>query len=235
MRAQKKPAILSVLISVTGMVLVISLIMSCGKENNASPAGLNTRLNIINVSPDVFPVDFYIALRKQNTRPYIYSSPSGYLYLSTLATPLQIRTLSNTTIFSRTIPLTTNCSYSVFITGLVGDKTDTAFLVTDTDAVPAKGRGKVRFINASARPVNIDLYANGTPAFQKQGFLSVSKYLELPAGIYDFKLYNTGTTTILKDMTNITIQDGRLYTLYSYGIAGRTDSAAFNANVITNR
>lgn len=235
MNAQKKSPILSILLSVIAMVLVISMIVSCGKENNASPAGLNTKLNIINVSPDVLPVDFYIALRKQNAKPFIYSVPSGYLYLSTLATPLQIRTLTNTTIFSRNTPLITNCGYSIFITGLVGDKTDTAIMVTDTDAVPTKGRGKVRFINASARPVSIDLYANGTPAFQKKGFLSVSEYLEIPAGIYDFKLYSTGTTTILKDMTNITIQDGRLYTLYSYGIAGRTDSAAFNAGMITNR
>lgn len=235
MKGQSKPYILSVFLSVIGAVMVISMIVSCGKETNASPTGLNTKLNIINVSPDVLPVDFYITLRKQNTTPYIYSVPSGYLYLSTLATPLQIRTLTNTTIFSRSTPLSTNCGYSLFITGLVGDKTDTAILVTDTDAVPSKGRGKVRFINACARPVNVDLYANGTPAFQKQGFLSVSKYIELPAGIYDFKLYNTGTTTILKDVTNITVQDGRLYTLYSYGIAGRTDSAAFNTGIITNR
>jgi len=235
MSMQNKPNILSVLLSVIGMVFIIPMIISCGKENNASPAGLNTKINIINVSPDIYPLDFYIALRRQNTTPYIYSVPSEYLYLNTLATPLQIRTYTNTTIFTRNTPLITNCAYSVFITGLVGDKTDTALFVTDTDAIPTKGHGKVRFINVCARPVNIDLYANGTPAFQKQGFLSVSKYVELPAGIYDFKLYSTGTTTILKDVTNITVQDGRLYTLYSYGISGRTDSAAFNTNIITNR
>lgn len=235
MSVQNKPNILSVLLSIIGVVFIIPMLVSCGKENNASPLGLNTQLNIINVSPDIFPLDFYIALRKQNTTPYIYSSPSGYLYLNTLATPLQIRTLTNTTIFTRNTPLSVNCKYSLFITGLVGDKTDTSIFVTDTDAAPSKGRGKIRFINASARPVSIDLTANGTTAFQKQGFLAVTKYLELPAGIYAFKLYASGTTTILKDMTNVTIQDGRLYTIYSQGISGRADSAAFNAGIITNK
>lgn len=216
-------------------MLVIPMIISCGKENNASPAGLNTRLNILNLSPDILPVDFYIALRKQNTISYYYGSPSGYLYLGTQATPLQIRTLTNNTIFTLNTPLSTNCTYSLFITGLLSDKTDTTIFVTDTDATPGIGRGKVRYVNAAARPVSVDVTANGTTAFAKQGNLAVTKYIEMPAGIYDFKVYSAGSTTILSDYKNVTIQDGRLYTLYSYGIAGRTDSAAFNTSIITNK
>ena len=235
MNAQNKPNILSAWLLLIGMMLIIPLMMSCRKENNASPAGLNTRLNILNLSPDVFPLNFYIDLRKQNSSPYIYGVPSGYLYLSTLATPLQVRTLTNNTIFTRNTPLSTNCAYSSFITGLVADKTDTTIFVTDTDAAPGIGRGKVRYVNASAKPVNVDVTANGTTAFEKQGNLAVTKYIEMPAGIYDFKVYSAGSTTILSDYRNVTIQDGRLYTLYSYGIAGRTDSAAFTTSIITNK
>ncbi|MES2279256.1 MAG: DUF4397 domain-containing protein [Bacteroidota bacterium] len=234
-RLKNNQGILSVLLIIVAAVMAIPMLSSCGKDSAASPTGLNTQLNIINVGPDVLPVDLYINLRKQNTKSYIYSVPSGYIYLASLATPLQIRTLNNETIVSKDTALSINTRYSVFITGLVSDNTRSAIFVADTSAIPTLGRGKVRFINASARTVNVDVYANGTAAFKNQGFKAVSKFLELPAGIYDFKVYAANTTTILSDLPNTTIQDGRLYTLYTRGVVGRTDSAAFAAAMITNR
>lgn len=216
-------------------VMVIPMLSSCGKESAASPTGLNTQLNIINVSPDVYPVDLYIALRKQNTKPYTYANPSGYIYLASLELPLQIRSYKNETIFSKDTALRVNTKYTLFITGLVSDNTRSSIFVADTDAAPSQGHGKLRFINASARTVNVDVYANGTPAFKNQGFKAITKYQELPAGIYDLKVYQANTTTVLSDLPNTTIQDGRLYTLYAKGVVGRTDSAAFGSAIIINR
>jgi len=60
--------------------------------------------------------------------------------------------------------------------------------------------------------------------------------VQMPAGIYDFKIYATGAPgSVLVDVPLITIQDGRLYTLFTYGLTGRTDTAAIGAKVITNR
>jgi hypothetical protein len=81
----------------------------------------------------------------------------------------------------------------------------------------------------------LDVYANGTLGYKSQGFKAVSKYQELPAGVYDFKIYAANTTTVYADLPNTTIQDGRLYTVYARGVIGRTDSAAFAASIITNR
>jgi hypothetical protein len=189
----------------------------------------------------VYPVDLYIETAKQNKGHYIYGVPSGYVYLNSLATPLQIRATRQTSanesliIFQKDTALRVNTRYSIFITGLLSDNTRSTIFVTDTDAAPTLGRGKVRFINAAARSVNVDVYANGTAAFKNQGFKAVTKFLELPAGIYDFKVYTANTTTVLYDMPNTTIQDGRLYTLYTQGVVGRTDSAAFKAAMIINR
>jgi len=230
-----KNNLLTLLTAALAVVMFASMLSSCGKETAASPQGLNTQLNIINVSPDIYPVDFYIGLRKYSTKSYYYSIPSEYFYMSTQETPIQLRTLANRTIFTRTIPFATNCKYTLFVTGLVADKTDTAFLVADTSSIPTIGRAKVRFINASAKTVNVDLYANGTLAFKNQGFKAISNYLEIPAGIYDFKVYLTGTTTIYTDLPTTTVQDGRLYTIYTRGVVGRTDSAIFRASIITNR
>lgn len=230
--------VLSVLFLVVVAVMVVPFISSCNKDSaNASPTGLNTQLNIIHLCPDLLkPVDLFINLRQQNTRSFVYGVPSGYLYLSSLATPLEIRSAqSNLILFSKDTALRQNTRYTVFITGLVADNTRSSIFVTDTDSAPKQGNGKVRFINASARSVNVDVTANDVTAFANQGFKAVTKYLELPAGVYDFKVYQRGTTTILYDLKNSTIQDGRLYTLYTQGVVGRADSAAFGAAILTNR
>jgi len=230
--------VLSVLFFAVAGVMIVPFISSCNKESAAaSPTGLNTQLNIIHLCPDLLkPIDLYINLRQQNTRSFVYGVPSGYLYLNSLATPLEIRSAqSNLILFSKDTALRQNTRYTVFITGLVAENTRTSIFVTDTDAAPKQGNGKVRFINASARTVNVDVAANGVTAFANQGFKAVTKYLELPAGVYDFKIYQNGTSTVLTDLPNTTIQDGRLYTLYARGVVGRADSAAFAAAIITNR
>ncbi len=229
--------VLTMIFLMVTMVIITAMLTSCGKDSANSSTGLNTQLNIINLSPDVYPLDLYIALRKQNTTPYRYAVPSGYFYLSSLATPLQLRTTTATPtiIFEKNTALSTNLKYTVFITGLVSENTRDSIFVADTAAAPAAGRGKLRFINASARTVNVDVYANGTPAFLSQGIKAVTSYLELPAGVYDLKVYAANSTTVLSDLPNTTIQDGRLYTLYAYGVVGRTDSAAFASGLIVNR
>ncbi|GAB3918793.1 DUF4397 domain-containing protein [Mucilaginibacter boryungensis] len=231
--------VLTLLFLAVAAVMFVPFISSCNKESaNASPTGLNTQLNIIHLCPDLLkPVDLFINLRQQNARSFVYGTPSGYLYLSSLATPLEIRSAqANQILFSRgDTALRQNTRYTVFITGLVAENTRTYIFVTDTDAAPKQGNGKVRFINASARSVNVDVAANGVTAFSNRGFKAVTKYLELPAGIYDFKIYQNGTTTVLTDLPNTPIQDGRLYTLYTQGVVGRADSAAFAAKILTNR
>ena len=233
----KGHSVLSLLFLAVIAVMLIPMFSSCGKEGAASPTGLNTQLNIINIRPDGLPLYLFINLTQQNaaTRPYIYGSPSGYFYLTSLQTPIQLRTKKNATVYTRDSALNVNCKYSFFITGLVADKTDTTIFTVDTSSAPALGRAKVRFVNAAARSVNVDIFANGTAAFKNRGFLSVSGYLEIPAGLYDFKIYAAGTSTVLADLPNTTVQDGRLYTLYTRGVVLRTDSAAFVAGIIINR
>lgn len=235
MRTKNNSSVLSALFFAVAAILVIPFMASCGKDGNASPTGLNTQLNIINASPDVLPIDLYITGSKQNLRSFIYGTPSGYIYLNSLDQPLQIRTQKNETIFTADSVLRVNTKYSVFITGLVSDNTRSSIFLTDSDPAPGLGHAKVRFVNASARAVNLDVYANGTLAFQNRGVKAVSKFLELTAGIYDFKLCPANSKTVLFDFPNNTLQDGRLYTIYSRGIVGHTDTSSFSAGIIVNR
>jgi hypothetical protein len=221
-----------------GGVFIMSMLSSCGKSAVKSAAGLNIQYQILNLSPDLFAVDLYIDFKKQNNTSFIYGVRQGYFYAATTDTPYQIRSalVSGTTLLSRHDILKPNVKYTLFIVGNLADNSIKPIFTVDTSSLPVVGRGKIRFVNASPTGTGgLDVTANGTPAFSKIPYLAVSKYIEVPIGNYDVKINATGSPNILKDLPNVTIQDGRLYTLYTYGYTNRIDSAAFNAAVITNR
>jgi hypothetical protein len=159
-------------------------------------------------------------------------------------TPFQIRPGTSLTpgtvapssnLLSLDSTLKANLKYTLMIMGISKDSLSYIF-TADTSSTPKLGRGKVRFVNASPRTTTgLSVTANDTTLFSAIAYTKYSDFKELVAGTYDFKIFAPGTTTVLKDIPNVTIQDGRIYTLYSYGVANRTDSLAFGSGFITNK
>ena len=211
---------------------------SCGKTTTGSPQVLNIQYHILNLSPDLYPVDLFIDFRQVNSNPYIFSQDQGYFYVPSTDTPYQIRSAINsgTTFLHRDDILASGAKYTLYIIGAVADNSLDMFFTVDTAALPPLGRGRLRFVNVSPSAVGgLDVYANGTKAFSAVVYKQASTYLNLPAGNYDLQIDATGTTTILNEQPSVTIQDGRLYTLFAYGYTSRADSAAFASQITTNR
>jgi hypothetical protein len=222
-------------------------ISSCGNGNSnvVNPSSANTKLIVINASPDVGPLTAFVNNVQLGSNSNLsisrtffkYTTLSSYYGINSGIVPIQIRTDHNVGLI--TIPDSTiqaNVSYSIFLTGLFSTNTLKTIFVADTSSIPALGRGKIRFINASPGTPAFDLSANGTPAFSKIPYLGFSNYIELPAGTYDFKVTANGTpNSTLVELPLTTIQDGRLYTIYTKGLVGRTDSAALSLTVIINK
>jgi len=227
-------------------VFVLPFISSCGKTGVVSGASSNTRLAVFNLSPNIGPLDLYADYIKQDASPYIYTATGTYFYVSPSDTLFQIRTQQSPSVSlisidttKKALQLLSNHKYSLFITGLASSLTY-IYTIDDSAATPKAGYGKLRFINASIQPQNIglDVTANGTTAFSAIKYKQISSYVLLPAGNYDFQINQTGSPTAVFTTPNIqtvTIKDGSLYTLYSYGVVGQTDTSAFNATVFTNR
>lgn len=249
---------------VTGFIMLFALsvfltpyLSSCGKSGQASSVGLNVQLEVLNLSPNVHPVNLYMHYIKQSSYPYYYptalgsSGSSGYFYLNNIDTPLQIKSASasTTSLLAISKPgFASNHKYTLFITGqyttdtLSGQNVNTLTGVLtkdDTAATPNVGFGKIRFVNLAIPNTLFYITANGTAAkpFNTTKFDSVSKYIQMPAGNYIFQISPAATpgSVLTTSLGTTTIQDGRLYTLYCYGIVGRTDTSAFNAGVLTNR
>jgi len=236
---------LSVFLSLFGIIfLVMPFISSCGKSRNSNASILKIQYQVVNLNQGIGSVDLYVHYIKVNTSSYFYPNSSGYFYLPSIDTPFQIR--PGTSLTPGTIPpsyniltlknaLVPNTRYTLMLMGLNRDTVYSLF-TADTSSIPSAGKGKVRFVNASPNNLGqVSVTANDTAAFSGVPFRTMTKFIELTAGTYDFKMYQTGSANVILDKPNVTIQDGRIYTLYCYGLANRTDSLAFGSGFITNK
>ncbi|MGN6396176.1 MAG: DUF4397 domain-containing protein [Mucilaginibacter sp.] len=217
---------------------LVSIISSCGKGPQNEAINLNIRYEVLNLSPDVFPLDIYFNYIKANSGHLTFGVNQGYFNVPSLVSPSYLRSSDirvDTPLLKLTDTLKRNVQYSLFITGDVANNSIKTIFTVDTATLPKVGRGKIRFVDASpSGSAGLDVYANNTKAFSKIAYPKFSDFIEIPNGFYDFKITATGSSTVLKTITNVQIQDGSLYTLYAYGYTNRADSAAFNAAFITN-
>lgn len=240
-KPNKNGFLVSLLLVIVG-TLLLPFVSSCGKGANANPTGLNTQLQIVNLSPDIQPVNLYLNFIKENTTNYTYPNNSGYFFISTLLPPIQLRSATlapiNLVTVDSTVALKANSKYTLFITGFKSDNSiKKSILLLDTATIPPLGRGIVRFVHCSPTSAPLDLRANDSTAKQwtNIAFDSVSKYVQLPVGNYNFTINLTSSSSNVQfRLPNVTIQDGRAYTIYTQGIVGRTDSVAFGAAILTN-
>ncbi|MEO6150845.1 MAG: DUF4397 domain-containing protein [Mucilaginibacter sp.] len=240
----KSKILLSLSLFTAGLMLLPLLFSSCGKTGNINPVEAKIEYQVLNLSYDILPVNLYIDFLRQNTSPFNYPTASGYFSLNTIDTPFQIRSANTGSVVNLltidSTKLSRRTRYSLFITGSRVSNTLAYIFTVDTSTVPRVGRGKLRFVNA-ALPVGgtgsgLDLTANGTEAFVAQKYKEVSEYIELSAGLYNLRIGPTADKSkTLAELKRTAIEDGKLYTIYTYGLAGRTDTAAFGAAILTNR
>lgn len=236
----KSSILLYLCLFITG-VMVIPIIASCGKTGVSASSGSNARLQIVNVSPDIQPFNLYALYIKQGTAAYYYPSASAYFLVNSIDTPLQIRTaqtvngVSPTNLLTLPGSLKPNIPYTWFVTGLRSDSSLASVLTVDTGSVPATGRGKIRFVNVSPGSPGLTLTANDTVAFKNVAYKAQTKFIELTAGTYNLNVTATSAPAIvLGGQKNFTVLDGKLYTMYFYGLANKTDTATYGANIILN-
>lgn len=222
-------------------IMTISFITSCGKNaGTVSPATSHIQFQVVNLAPDLHPVNLFIGSYQQSLQSFSYPNPSGYFSITNVNPPIQIRSAVSTESGVNLLSIDTLImhpyfKYSLFITGLKSDSTITSFLTTDTAGPPPAGRGKLRFVNASPRSAGFDVLANDVKAFTNQTYKNVSDYILLPPGNYDLKVTPAGQTTVISTLPKFTIMDGKVYTMYCRGVANGADSVAFGTGIITNR
>jgi hypothetical protein len=214
----------------------ISLIVFSCNTTGVSPTNFS-RLQVINALPGSLSIDFSLNSTKANTTTIAFPNSSGYVSTVPGEKSVGIRptsTPSTNYLTSVIVNLKKDTSYSLFFTGVPGAYKNV--FLTDSLSAPKVGRAKVRFVNASSDTTSLDITANAIVAFKNIAVLKTGNFIEVPAGTYEFRAYKAGSTAnTLATLSNQTLADGKIYTLYSAGQASTTaTNAAFGLNLTSN-
>jgi len=138
------------------------------------------------------------------------------------------------------VPLTANAYYSVFAIDSVS-KIKPA-VVSDNLTAPATGKAHVRFFHFSPNAPAVDVaVADGPVVFSNRTFndqattVSLANFTPLDAGTYDLEVRLAGTNTVVLPLPDITLAEGKIYTVFAKGFVGGKNAQALGAQIIVNK
>lgn len=218
-----RPTFLLFAAAVTGL-------LSCKNNDNVFPAkNPDAGFRIVNASPNT--INYFLnGTRLNNSGGLSPGIATPYIAVTAGQQNFQFKLNGSPDIlFSWPEKMPDSVGYTLYITG---DTADKAFRKQDTFAVDS-GFAALGFVNASSAAGNLDVSVDDTTRFKGTPFKTQEDLTRLSSGDREFKFYKAGTTTLLKD-TTFTMNQNRVYTIYSYGTPGATGSSQFGVGITTN-
>lgn len=205
---------------------LILVATSCKKKDDPAP---QARLMVIHASPDAPGVDLLIDDNKKNSAALTYPNNTGYLNVDAGTRNIKVNAAgTTTTVINANLQFTANQNYSVYAINNVASIS--AIAVTDNLTAPASGNAHIRFFHLSpnAPAVNVGTL-NGTTftgvfnnrSFETQTTAAANQaFTPVPAGTYNFDVRLASGGTSVLTLNNITLQAGKIYTVFAKGLVG---------------
>jgi hypothetical protein len=215
----------------------LSLFSSCKDDEETKIVPL-TQANVlvVHASPNAPGVDLLVDGTKQNSAALAFPSNTGYLKVESGTRNIKVNvTGTNTTVIEANLPLTTDMSYSVFAVDSVSKIS--AVVLNDDLTAPAAGKAHVRFVHLSpnAPAVDIAVASSGAVVFGNKAFKESTAFTPLDAGTYNLDVRVAGTKTVALVLPAITLEAGKIYTVFAKGFLGGTGAQALGAEIIVNK
>ena len=197
-----------------------------------TPVG-NAHLLLVNAAPNATALNFYDSGNKLNTVPLVYGNTTGYQTITSGSHEIQIKAnLSNKLLATNTIRLKQDSSYCFFV--YEANNTVKATTGYDDLSTPSFGNSKIRLVNLSAGLSSADLLINNGPELASGvSFGSIGVYQELKAGTYNFDLRLHGSNSILLNLPNVRLDNGKTYTIWCGGTIKGSGITALSTQIIT--
>jgi len=218
-----------------GLAAVLGVVSCNDKNDNTTPP--YSSVGIVNASADAGNVDVYIGgnLAVQN---FAYGSDTGYFVLNPGSYSFQVApTATSNFAVNTNLSFAPGITYSVFAIDSLSSMQVAA--VTDSFTVPSTDSVLVRFFNFSPNLPAVDLAVTGGATwFSNRSFndqsatTSYQAFTKVPAGTYNLELRAAGTATVTLPAPSITLQGGKVYTLYARGFVGGTGTQALSLGTV---
>ncbi|HMS65040.1 MAG TPA: DUF4397 domain-containing protein [Ignavibacteria bacterium] len=194
---------------------------------------VSPKTTVTHASPNAPNVDILVGDAVVATNvPYLASLPYTALNVGNNRIRVNV-TGTSTTVIDATLPFAEGANYSIFAVDSVNKIS--AIRVEDNLTAPASGNSHVRFIHLSPNAPAVDIAVTGGPVlFPDYTFKEFSAFTPVPAGTYNLEVRLAGTTTVVLSLPNITLANGKIYTVYARGFVGATGTQELGASIIAN-
>jgi len=235
-----KSAVRNFLFAALAVPVVLSF-SSC-KDDDETPAPApapspdKSSVMVIHASPDAPGVDLLVDNSKVNSSALEFPNNTGYLSVNSGTRNVKVNvTGTSTTVIQADLQLVKNTSYSVFAVNTVANIEP--LVLSDDLTAPAAGNAHIRFIHLSPDAPAVDIAVdNGGPVvFANTAFKGNSPFTPVPAGTYDLEVRVAGTSTVALNLDPITVQAGKIYTIFAKGLLAGNGAQALSAEIIVNK
>lgn len=221
--------------------LAVSAVMiSCSKSNDEYVAPDLSGLNVIHASPTTEKLDFYVGTQKANTPntgavDFSFGNKFGYLDLFSGTREVSItKKGSSTQLVKESIKVDPQFGYSLFII----DRLEAVkfLLLKDDSPLPVSGKARIRFVNLSpdSSPLNLNVQGSTSDLFTNKAFKEYTTFESIDASnsvTFNVKNAAGGLETKLE---NVTIQAGKIYTIWVKGLKASTDDTKLGVSIFTH-
>ena len=216
----------------------ITLFSSCKEEDEPEITPTVSQANVLvaHTSPNAPGVDLLVDGVKQNTAALTFPNNTGYLKVNSGTRNIKVNVSGTaTTVIEANLPLVQDMNYSVFAVDSVSKIS--AVVVSDDLSTPASGKAHVRFIHLSpnAPAVDIAVASSGAVVFGNKAFKEYTPFTPLDAGTYNLDVRVAGTNTVALVLPAITLEAGKIYTVFAKGFLTADGAQALGAEIIVNK
>jgi len=220
------------------LLVSVSFFSSCkdDEETKITPAVSQSNIMVVHASPNAPGVDLLIDGTKINSAALTFPTNTGYLKTESGKRNVKVNvTGTTTTVIEADLDLTKDISYSVFAVDSVSKIS--AVVTMDDLSAPAAGKAHVRFVHLSpnAPAVDIAVASSGAVVFGDKKFKEYTAFTPLDAGKYNLDVRVAGTKTVALVLPEITLEAGKIYTVFAKGFLGGTGPEALGAEIIVNK
>lgn len=212
-------------------VTILAMGTSCKKEEEKTYANVL----VTHASPNAPGVDLLIDGSKVNTSALAFPLNTGYLKAESGTRNVKVNVAgTTTTVINADLNLEKDKNYSVFAIDSVSKIS--AIVVADDLTAPASGKAHVRFIHLSPNAPAVDVaVTGGAVVFGNKSFKDATAFTPLNAGTYNLEVRVAGTTTVALPLPGITLEAGKIYTVFAKGFLGGSGTEALGAQIIVNK
>ena len=223
-----------ILASAALAALSVGFITGCSDDDDNPVAPVaQSRVMAVHASPDAPAVDLLVDGTVAGSG---LAFPANTSYLTVTAGTRNVKVnVSGTsnTVIDANLPVAANQNYTVFANGPVASIG--ALVVSDDLTAPAAGKAHVRFVHLSPDAPAVDVAVAGGPVlFADQAFREYTAFTPVDAGTYNLEVRPAGTGTVALAIPNVTVQAGKIYTVFARGFLSGSGAQALGAQIIVN-